>query len=305
MTASPHTAPTAPAPSPSTRTIDASRLYFAVLEAPGAWRAGPLPEGLAPLLEDCLPAPLQGLHAVVRPLGAGRVLAVAGDAAELAAAGAGAARLVPSAVPEGIASGEVVDPGSIDLLVGDLEPAPIRAARARRRAALSLAACACCLLAAAGLLRRAGADAERARRDSAAASALLAAHAPPTRPNEAGLASAVASARSALASARGAAPAPDAAATLAAVLAAWPGPAPGSPPSPPLRPASISVQPDGVSFALLVEGDAAAAAALLRAPPGLLLDEPQISLVPGQAADRPPLSRIAVRMRPAPAGGAR
>src|SRR5690606_17382565 len=42
----------------------AARFYWAVLEAPGWTRSGPLPEGLRPELEELAPEPLDSLHAV-------------------------------------------------------------------------------------------------------------------------------------------------------------------------------------------------------------------------------------------------
>jgi hypothetical protein len=128
------------------------RFYWAVLEAPGYTRAGPLAPGLRPLLDDDVPVPGESLHAVGVPLGGGRLLVCAAERERLAGVDAGVLRLTPGDVPE-FAGG--VDASGLNLLVGEFEPGLLRRARTRRHL-LAMAACLlCAALVSVGLLRRA------------------------------------------------------------------------------------------------------------------------------------------------------
>lgn len=102
--------------------------YWAVLDASALPpRAARNQESLSYLLEPLVPEPLESLHAVFHRLGDGRVVACAASRERLETLPAGTLELRPSGVPEFVA-GEVAA-SELNLLVGDYEPAPVRAGK--------------------------------------------------------------------------------------------------------------------------------------------------------------------------------
>src|SRR5688572_9736838 len=104
----------------------AERFYWAVLEAPGWARSGPIADGLRGPLADEVPTSLD-LHGACAPLGDGTVLACAAPASEIEALRATALSLTPESLPD-FARGRC-DPSVLNLLTGPFEPLPVRRAR--------------------------------------------------------------------------------------------------------------------------------------------------------------------------------
>lgn len=159
----------------------ADHFYWTVLDAPpGARvRSGPLPIGLRAAFEADVPETHvedagepadsgRGLHAVCISAGKGKVIVCAASVGRLGALDAQARALTPGEVPafihnevagrggEGGATPQSPDviAASLNLLVGEFEPAPWKAARARRSVLAMATVLLCCVLAAIGLLRR-------------------------------------------------------------------------------------------------------------------------------------------------------
>jgi len=237
-----------------------SRFYWSVLEAPGPVRAGAVPPGLLAALEEDLPEPFDGLHAVCAPAGDGKVIVCAARRADLAQVDARSLRLTPEDLPA-FASG---DTSSLNLLVGEFEPAPIRRARSRRSLGAMAAVLSCTLLVVLGLVRRAQAwsrDAIRAREAQAGLLRTLNTASPEALAQDL--------ARIRRESAGRIQPPPDASLPLAAILSSWP--------NLPSKPSSLSVSEKTASIAVSVEGDAAPFLKAFKSPPGWRLEEPQVS----------------------------
>jgi hypothetical protein len=244
------------------------RFYWAVLEAPGYARAGTLPPGLRPLLDDEVPVAADTLHAVVTPLDAGRLLACAASREDLAALGPSTLSLTPSGMPE-FADGAQAH--SLNLLIGEFEPVVLRGARTRRH----LMTMAACLVAAAlvsvGLARRAGHwDRVRVEAHEAAAGVLKAAEAPSVDALGLELVRLRASAPAETLNAKDPRRGQDAAQTLAALLAAWPSQVPS-------KPQSLIINSAGVAVAVTLEGDSAPFLREFKAPEGWAADEPHLN----------------------------
>jgi hypothetical protein len=252
---------------PEALTWEPGRLYWAVLHAPGWKRAGVLPPGLRPELEDELPLAPDDLHAVCAPVGDGRVVVCAAARTALAAVPANAPRLVPATVPACIDA--QVSPASLNLLVGEFEPVVMR--RARRRlhllAAASLALCAA--FATAGLLRRAAFWDGVASSAAEARSGLLTAAGLDTADPHALIIELAELRRQAEAAATVRPPA-DAAVALADLLKGWPAAVPA-------KPQSLAVSPTGATISVNVDGDPAPFLAALRTPDGWRAGEPRIN----------------------------
>jgi hypothetical protein len=252
------------------------KFFWAVLDEPG-WRAtGPLPEGLRETLADDVPVDPAALHAVGAPLGDGRVLVCAARREDLFGIPRETLSLTPGGIPE---FGAGVDGTSLNLLVGEFEPRPVRAARRRTGFVAVAAVLTCAALVSIGLLRRAAAWDQSADALRAAADQLAQAHGP-------NLAAEVDRLRGAL-TRRAAAPA-DAGSLLAAVLLGWPSDVG-------CTAHSVRAGPDGAAISVSVEGDATPFLTGLRAPSGWALDEPQISAGPAG-------TRISLRLRAAEEG---
>lgn len=264
-------------------TWPADRFFWAVLEAPGWKRCGPMPSGLLGALADELPVDIASVHAVVAAVDAkaaparGIVLVCAARVTDLEHLPAPVLGLTPESVPElGVAS---VEPHRLNLLVGAHEPRAIRRARARAHLCAAATLLLCAGMVALGSTRRASA---------------WRSHAEVVRQAEA---QAVGDAASlddeldrlgAIVAARDGSPAPlnDAAADLARVLAGWPAVAA-------CTTHSIAVGPQGASIAIEVEGDPAPFLQSLRPPPGWTIDEPRLNSIRGG-------TRLSLRLRPPP-----
>jgi hypothetical protein len=232
------------------------RFYWCVLDVPGPRRPGPLAPGLLEDAAALIPAPMEGLHAVHADLGGGRSAVCAAPREAVAAAAEGSSSLGPAGVPDFLAG---LDPESIDLLCGEMEPAGRRRARAARRTAAAAALLALCLLTALGLARRAA----RWQGDQAAADRALLALAGPAALGPAGGAAPMRAElerlrRTAAAAARVSPPA-DAALALQEVLLAWPASASAAP-------QGLTVTGKEATMSVVVEGDPAAFLAALRPP---------------------------------------
>lgn len=256
------------------------RFFWAVLDAPGWSRAGPLPPGLVPALADDVPADVDELHPVCAPLGDGRVLVCAARRADLAQPARTLRSVTPERLPDALDA--TLDPRSLELLCGHFEPRCVRRARLARHARAAGALLLCAVLAAIGLHRRAAhwarvAEAANAARHEVANAAGL-------RPEALGAELARLDALSASTVRHPT----DATAFLAALLDAWPvGVA--------AEPQSLSVSEEGASLAVNVEGDPAPFLAAFSTPQGYRLEDPRLNASRG-------VTRLALRLRPSPEG---
>lgn len=243
----------------------AGRFYWSVLEAPASIRAGPLPAGLLVLLEEDVPLEGEALHAVCAPMGQGRMAVCAAPRSLLEALPPGTLSLCPEQIPGCL--GGAVEPASFNLLVGKLEPPPLRRAKARRRLLLAAAVLACSALLSLGLLRRARHDEAiaLARASATAAAMTQASVSELTLPRELEALRRAASAQKLRPSS-----APDAAPALAALLGAWPAQVPS-------RPQSVLIDGASASIELSVEGDPSPFLRAFRAPRGWTLAEPRLN----------------------------
>lgn len=247
------------------------RFYWSVLPAPGWKRAGVLPEGLRPELEDEVPLAPGELHAVCAPVGDGRVVVCAAARDLLADLAVDAAALSPSALPRCVEAS--IDPAMLNLLVGEFEPAFLRRRRVRRHAlAAALVALGVGLLTF-GFLRRVEHWNAIAERAAEARSGLVAR----TVGEDAGpyaLLAEVARLRQQR-DATGRVESPgDAALALAAVLRGWPADVPS-------RPQTLSVSPAGATISVSLDGDPAPFLRSIRAPEGWSVGEPRLNSVSG------------------------
>lgn len=249
------------------------RFFWSVLDAPGWTRAGPLPSGLAPGLEDDVPVMFDQLHGVCAPRGDNRVLVCAARVDDLR--GVDALSLTPDAVPE---FGGGVSPGTLNLLVGRFEPRAVRRARRLNHAVAASIVLACAGLAGLGFARRAGYWNLEAQARREAATAMVRA-VNPAGPEALSLELA-ALRRS---STHGSSTPPDASVALAAVLAGWPA-------KTPVRTQSILVTPAGASIAVAIEGEPTEFIRSLAPPTGWTVDEPRIN-----SADT--ATRVFIQMR--------
>ncbi|MCL4743434.1 MAG: hypothetical protein KJZ54_14655 [Phycisphaerales bacterium] len=256
------------------------RFFWAVLDAPGWSRAGPLPPGLLPAFADDVPADVDELHPVCAPLGDGRILVCAARRTELAQPARSLRSVTPERLPDTL--GALADPRSLELLCGPFEPRRVRRARLARHARAALALLLCAALAAIGFDRRAVHWARVA--EAANAARLELADAAGLPPEALGAESARLGALSASAVRRPT----DATALLAALLDAWPGGVAA-------EPQSLSVSEDGASLAVNVEGDPAPFLAAFSAPPGYRLEDPRLNASRG-------VTRLALRLHPSPEG---
>jgi hypothetical protein len=243
----------------------ADRFYWSVLDAPASVRPGPLPAGLAQAFEDEVPTGGEALHAVCAPMGEGRIAVCGAPRSQLEALPPGTLSLSPEAIPECV--GPSLDASSFNLLVGELEPQPLRRARSRRHLLTTAAALACAALLSLGLLRRAQHDqavaaAERGALATAMAQAKVSEL---TLPRELDTLRRAAKSQTLRPSGS-----PDAAPALAALLAAWPAQVP-------CKPQSISIDASGASIELSVEGDPSPFLRAFKAPQGWTLAEPRLN----------------------------
>lgn len=257
-----------------------NHFYWAILDAPGVRRAGPIPAGLLPLLEDDVPANADDLHAVGVPLAGGRLGVCVAEATALRAIPPGVLSLTPEALPPFLAS-QGLSPDQFNLLAGAFEPQPLRRRRFHRHAFAAGTVALCAALLAVGLHRRT-AHWESYTHDARAASQTIAAEAASVPPHQ--LAAQASRVRGTLDALAKAAPSPDASIALAAVLRAWPT-------SIPNKPQSITTNAAGISISVTLEGEPAAFLDAFNPPQGWTLDEPRVN-----TADT--VSRLALQLRP-------
>ncbi len=239
------------------------KFFWAVIDAPGLTRSGPLPPGLRAEFEEQVPVNIDELHIVCTPMEGGRLLACGAPFDAVAALGDSALTLTPQSAPPFVPDG--ADMSNLNLLTGPLEPRPLRRARARR-SALSIATVAlCATLACVGLNRRTRAW-EHEAGDAADAARLMARSVDPEM-TELSLDVALESAR------RGAQvvarPPADAALALASLLTSWPTTVAS-------RPLTLAVGADTASISVAVDGDPAPFLKAISPPPGWSLDEPRL-----------------------------
>jgi hypothetical protein len=238
----------------------AERFFWSVLEAPGVRADKGLPAGVLPLLQEELPVPVEDVHAVGAATPDGRLVVCAAGREELHELPASTLALHPEDVPALIEAN--IDPSNFNLLVGDLEPAPLRREKTRRRTLLTLATAAVACLAAIGLARRSESW-NKAGQEARAASAAVASN-PITLHNELErLRKAPHIEAKTLAT-------PDAAVALASLLSAWPKELE-------CQTESVSVGPATMTLSLTVAKDARPFLSALRPPEGWTLDEPRLT----------------------------
>jgi hypothetical protein len=265
----------------------ASRFLWAVVDSPGASRAGPLAPGLWPQLAEQVHVDPDALAAVSAPLGNGRALVCAVEQDRMAQLPPGTLRLTPESIPDGLGD-EKPDPAHLDLLVGDHLPGPCRARSRLRHLLAASGVCAVALLAALGLARRAAVW-DRAARDADARAGLAAASIDP-RATLADLPFLAEEARAQQQSTAALGRIEPVAPVLADLLSRWPA---SSPPS------TLSVDPRAILATVLVEGDPGEFLAQLKAPAGWVVREPRL----GTLAEGTQITIVMERAGP-PAGGA-
>lgn len=323
-----------------TATIPSDRLYWSILHLPerARLRAGVLPIGLRAEFEADVPIAREdacadpalmgkeGLHIVFAPLDDGRIIACGAPVGELKSAAGQASALTPAGLPPfileqfeagtaGVERGREGAPDrsivrSLNLLIGELEPAHARAARLRRGILLLAAAAIALLFMAAGLERR-------VRNDRAVAAAAVAgidndlrelgrSIDSPIRFTADALPAAAAVAQRTLdAAARVQVPG-DAAAAMAAMLPTWPV-AGSAEPGWKCTIQSLGITAESIAATVTIEGDAAGFLRAIAMPPGWTLDEPRLTTLGGRAAtgtaasSPPTLTRIALTMKRRPA----
>lgn len=259
-------------------TWPAERLYWAVLDAPGWKRAGELPDGLIPMLEDDVPSDAGDLHAVCVPIPDGRLAVCAVERSALVGLSPSLLSLTPDSVPPFVGC----DAGKFNLLVETFEPMPLRKARLQRHSIAAATVLVCGLFVAVGLYRRASGWELLADSARSAAAQIAAAHSPTGMAND--LAAEARRLRGSREATAKAVQPPDAALVLASTLQAWPAQVPS-------KPQSIAVSPKGVTISVSVEGDAAPFLRSFTPPAGWSLDEPRLN-----AADK--VTRLTLHLRP-------
>ncbi|MCC6678245.1 MAG: hypothetical protein IT436_13980 [Phycisphaerales bacterium] len=268
------------------------RFYWAQLDAPGYRRAGALPPGLLALLADEIPQPIEEVFAVGIPVGGGgtgggagggRVLVCAVQRETLAALPPTVGVLRPDGPPPGV---EPV-PGlqTLNLLVGEFEPAPVRRERYRRHVSWAGILMLVATLAVVGLARRAShwrsiaVAAETAQRQVVAQvfgeslppeHAVLSLDAELDRLREINRSKPMQPV--------------DASTRLVALLKAWPSGVPS-------KPQGVGVNESGITVSVAVDGDPAPFLSAFRAPEGWLLEEPRLN-------SAGTISRLTLQLRP-------
>ncbi|MFN0132485.1 MAG: hypothetical protein ACKVW3_08165 [Phycisphaerales bacterium] len=267
------------------------RFYWAIIPTQG-WRgkgdgSSEVPVGLRATLDDDFPVRTEELHAVAMPMASDTILVCAArrdELATLAKMDHPVLSLTPESLPHFVASHPGISPSAcspatLNLLIGEFEPAPVRCTRRHAHTIAAATVLLCAVLTSLGLLRRAERSDALAREARQATIALVGRVVPAGTP--ASMATELASLRAARPAAR---TAPDATLALAAVLAAWPRDAT-------CRTQSITVGPSGASIAVTIPGDAAPFLRAFKAPAGWTMDEPRLN-----AADK--ATRLAIRIRP-------
>lgn len=275
---------TAPMAAPTEVRLPPERFYWAVLDIPAARdrRAA-----LGYVFESVLPVPVERVHAVYLPLGGGRFLACGMDRDRLAAH-EGALLLGPETLPEFLKG--AVDPATINLLVGLIEPRAVRSARRRVALTACAAILACGLLVGWGQFRAASRWQEISESFAEATAGVYDRVLPASTGSVPPAARLIAELRT-LDRTRTDAPAGsprEIAPTLAAVLASWP---PGLPAST----ESLSAAPGAITLTVRLpdESSAERLERELKPPPGWRVSQPTVQ------REREGLT-VRVRMEPIP-----
>jgi hypothetical protein len=247
------------------RTIPGDRLFWSIVEASGI-RAGRIPSGLWPLIEEDVPVDPGQLWGIAAPIDDHRIAVCAIRSADLIDLAPGAVAITPAEVP-----GFIPAPAAaFNFLVGEHEPRAVRRARLRRHCF----AAACMVLAAGlvaiGLSRRTAAWNAEALAARNATDGVIASIAPRPGWSRDDLALELMQRRQAVPAEL--APPADAAEALAGVIARWPTQVAN-------RPQAITASGASASISVTVPGDAQAFLAALKPPEGWRLNEPRLAAV--------------------------
>lgn len=247
------------------RTIPGNRLFWSIVEASGI-RAGRIPSGLWPLIEEDVPVDPGQLWGIAAPIDDHRIAVCAIRSADLIDLAPGAVALTPAEVP-----GFIPAPAAaFNFLIGEYEPRTARRARLRRHCF----AAACVLLSAAliaiGLSRRSAAWNTEALAARNATDGVIASMAPRPNWSRDDLALELMQRRQAVPAEF--TPPADAAEALAGVIANWPTQVAN-------RPQAISASGASASISVTVPGDAQAFLAALKPPEGWRLNEPRLAAI--------------------------
>ncbi len=260
-------------------TLPSESLYWSLVDAPGlpgdpsgSIRAATAT--LVSLMEPDLPAENVDVHVVAVRVNPTQVLLCAAERHVLANTPPHVLTLTPERLPEFVTELGTIDPSSLNLLVGEFEPAPLRDQKQRRRSTVLAAVAILSLLSCLGLWRRALHAHTIARASDASVAAMLkAVDATASSP-----AIAFMHAKDELANLRKARPAnlnqpletPDAAQALAALLATWPGQRSA-------RADLISITPTNTSVNLSLTSNPTEFLDAFHPPAGWQLDEPRLT----------------------------
>ena len=292
--------------------LPADKLYWSVLDAPhGARiRAGLLPVGLRVAFDEDVPQPpakgeaasalleeAGDLHVVCTPISNGRIIACGAPICELRLVAGHRLTLTPSELPAFIrdeldtSAPTKAIAASLNLLVGELEPACMKAARLRRAVTILLTSLLIAVLAIIGLDRRVRneRDLARAATGSADTAALELGQrlSVPVRVTTDTLPALLAVAqRSADAAGRISVPL-DASSGLAALLERWPPDGATTDAVWSCTVQSLSASGEVIDITLTITGDASAFLRVLSPPLGWVIAEPRLTSI-GRATSRKP-----------------
>jgi hypothetical protein len=192
------------------------------------------------------------------------VLVCAAPRDALASADPGTLSLRPASLPDFAPHASRAD--DLELLVGALEPKPLRRARLRRHAIALVGIMACAAMISLGLLRRTQQwHQTAAAADQAAAAVLREVGGSPSALNLE-----VAHLRQVVHPQAHAEPSTDAALAMGSLLASWPAQVPS-------KPQSIAINASGIAVSVTVEGDANRFLEAFRPPAGWTLEEPRLN----------------------------
>ncbi|MBX3378386.1 MAG: hypothetical protein KF678_15435 [Phycisphaeraceae bacterium] len=254
-----------PARTVSAPTVPADRLFWSIVEASGI-RAGRIPSGLWPLIEEDVPVDPEQLWGIAVPIDDHRIAACAIRSADLIDHAGDAVALTPAELP-----GFIPAPAAaFNFLVGEHEPRAARRARLRRHCVAAACTLLSVVLIAIGLSRRTAAWNAEALAARKATDGVIASIAPHPGWSRDDLALELMHRRQA-APAEFVPPA-DAAEALAGVLANWPTQVAN-------RPQAISASGASASISVTVPGDAQAFLAALKPPEGWRLNEPRLAAI--------------------------
>lgn len=242
-------------------TISASQVFWTVIEAPGV-RAGSIPAGVWPLIEEDLPIEVSKLWAVGAVIDGGRLAVCAIRRSDLAAE-AGELIQQPQTVPEYIPA----PPSDFNFLIGEFEPLSTRRARVRRHIVAAVCVFLASFFMAIGLLRQASLWKVEALAAHAASRSVVASLATKAIWSKDDLVVELLQRRTSSGSEL--APAADAGPALAGILAGWPTKVAS-------KVHSISATGNAASITVTIRGDGHAFLAGLKTPEGWNLDEPRL-----------------------------